>query len=259
MKPHPRRPIAFTLIELLVVLSIIALLVGILLPVLGQAREQAKMIREMSAARSLMLAYRMYADDHDNHVVPGYRASPAFDDQGNALGNPENKRYPWKLAPYTDYQLYDCLLVNKRRADIEALQSNGFSYSYAVSVTPSFGLNVQYLGGSELFSWLPATRRVDDAADPSGLLVFASARSEPAGPGSLTEGYYEVRPPTVTTYNPDDPPFQFGFVHPRYNNAAVTAYLDGHAGTLQPDAFHDMRLWSDTAARLNDPDWAWTP
>jgi prepilin-type processing-associated H-X9-DG protein len=59
---------AFTLVELLVVIGIIGLLVAILLPALGKARDQAQTIKCLSNCRQLGLAFNMYANEHHGYL-----------------------------------------------------------------------------------------------------------------------------------------------------------------------------------------------
>jgi prepilin-type N-terminal cleavage/methylation domain-containing protein/prepilin-type processing-associated H-X9-DG protein len=69
---------AFTLIELLVVIAIIALLMGILMPVLHKAREQGKDVICRSNLRQIGLGANLYAEDWDQMVPRGSSGQVAW-------------------------------------------------------------------------------------------------------------------------------------------------------------------------------------
>jgi prepilin-type N-terminal cleavage/methylation domain-containing protein/prepilin-type processing-associated H-X9-DG protein len=72
--PYPHATTAtrqgFTLVELLVVIGIIAVLISLLLPALGRAREQAKNVQCLSNLQQIGLAMQMYMGNSKGVLMP---------------------------------------------------------------------------------------------------------------------------------------------------------------------------------------------
>jgi len=274
---RPQSPVvavrpAFTLIELLVVVAIVAVLTALLLPAVQRVRGAADRASELSAARQLMVAYRNYAYDHKGRLMPGYRRTPGLEDEaGNDLGFPINARYPWRLAPYLDYN-FDGLYHDSEVIDAFESSVPRDVFNYIVSLYPSLGLNTVFVGGHE-GSWggfNPEFQRVfgriyvDAIArprHPSKLITFASARGpNESGTGfraPVIDGWFWLKPPRFNgrqwseSWAEAEDPVDFGYVSLRHSNEAAIGFFDGHTGTFGEGEMQDMRHWSNQATTFD--------
>ncbi len=89
---------AFTLIELLVVISIIALLVGILLPALGAARKSALDLKCKTQLRQFGIAFMTYATDNRD-TLPSNRPGIPLDEKQTWLTDGGSLFLAFRNAP----------------------------------------------------------------------------------------------------------------------------------------------------------------
>ncbi len=92
-----RRQRAFTLIELLVVIAIIAVLMGILMPSLQRVKKIAQGIACTSNLRTLMIAWRMYADSNDDRLLGCQDGMPGRPNWISGWMNFSSDRVNWDL------------------------------------------------------------------------------------------------------------------------------------------------------------------
>lgn len=106
----------FTLIELLVVIAIIALLIAMLMPSLGAAREQAKKAKCLSNLKQIAAGTQAYAMDERGLVIPIHQSMISDQRDGFSTAGSDGGRWLWRTAMWFAFG---------GRSTTEKFQTNG--------------------------------------------------------------------------------------------------------------------------------------
>jgi prepilin-type N-terminal cleavage/methylation domain-containing protein/prepilin-type processing-associated H-X9-DG protein len=225
-----RKTRAFTLIELLVVISIIALLMGILMPALSRARKQAAAGACLSNQRQLAFAWVLYAQENDDRLIGGHDGTPGSPSQG----------YDWVKLPQredgTVVQGPDTTIEDKKRGcergalfpyvkNVDLYHCPGDRRHRTAMTHRSYGIPGSMNGdvGTGASSWLtrtwgaPSYKRLTRIKNPGIKYVFLEEKTDVGG---ANWGSWNLEKTGDRWWDP---------IVVRHGKLSVVAFADGHA------------------------------
>lgn len=242
----PPSSAAFTLLELLVVVSIIGTLLGILLPAIGAAREQARGAQCLARCRELAHGMMFYHEDHDNYPAHQWR-----------LPNGERLRWFNAMAEYLGgYQVQSCPSVPDWA--IGRNNSYGYNYKYLGSVRD----NVSDLNPRPPFEAfpiknlrLPVRTIAFGDCDGTGWKLSWGPEGGDHHPDRLGNHGYLLDPTYIPLHSLESysggalEPYAWrlyrAYLSDRHLGKSVVVFADGHGERIDPRvAYEDNALWN---------------
>jgi prepilin-type processing-associated H-X9-DG protein/prepilin-type N-terminal cleavage/methylation domain-containing protein len=209
----------FTLIELLVVIAIIAILAGMLLPVLSKARESAKSIQCLNQIRQVSFAFRGYASDYNDYLPLRGWVLASGPGSGNTVS--------WALTLGADtangglgYLTYNILFC----------PAAPITWTTSLLTVPDAIWNTTYIhyGFNRDFSLV----RQDSIKNPAGKFLLGDSTNAT----TPSTGYFQVARTGIGCN-------ALLLIDIRHNKGANIAWLDGHA-SWEKNAQYNMQLQS---------------
>ena len=200
----------FTLIELLVVIAIIAILAGMLLPALKNAKDQAKDIQCKGNLKSIGTYQAFYVLENNDFLPPAYRYGGTPD----ASGNPSTYWPDIFNIPLSTQPSLICPTAKAKNLP-QAIYPAGSMFTH------SYGNN------ASLCPWQSApTNKITSLTDPSGTLMTTDKTGW--NMGFKTTSWSLFTSFSLSSSNPD-----VSYIHSN-STKTNTLYVDGHCSNLKP-------------------------